>query len=59
MRLALPLIVLVVLIGYYRIHDTCRDAKVYIQYEVKLFWDYDKNITEKFPGSGLFGLFYY
>ena len=32
---------------YYRFHNKCRDAEVYVSHEVKLFWDHDKSITAK------------
>ncbi|KAJ7947472.1 Peroxidase [Quillaja saponaria] len=32
---------------YYKVHNTCHDAEVYIRHQVKLFWDKDKSITPK------------
>lgn len=30
---------------YYRFHNRCRDAEVYVKHEVNLFWQKDKSIT--------------
>lgn len=32
---------------YYKVHKTCDDAEVYIQYQVKELWNKDKSITPK------------
>ncbi|KAM1050145.1 hypothetical protein ACFX13_032663 [Malus domestica] len=32
---------------YYKIHNTCDDAEVYIRHQVELFWKKDKSITPK------------
>ncbi|KAK9288888.1 hypothetical protein L1049_017355 [Liquidambar formosana] len=32
---------------YYKVHNTCDDAEVYIRHQVKLFWSQDKSITPK------------
>ena len=32
---------------YYKVHNTCDDAEVYIQYQVKELWNKDKSITPK------------
>ncbi|GMY32594.1 probable peroxidase 61 [Fagus crenata] len=32
---------------YYKVHKTCDDAEVYIQYQVKELWNKDKSITAK------------
>ncbi|KAF7805332.1 putative peroxidase 26 [Senna tora] len=30
---------------YYKLHNTCRDAEVYVRHQVKLHWDHDKSLT--------------
>ncbi|XP_028780084.1 probable peroxidase 26 [Neltuma alba] len=32
---------------YYKVHNTCRYAEVYVRHQVKIFWDNDKGITPK------------
>lgn len=32
---------------YYKTHNICRDAELYVRNQVKLFWKFDKSITAK------------